>query len=345
MNENQGDITEERVSEIFFIHFDLPDHEIPLSTFIETANETQAVIRAFNEILFEGKSKFEIYVIPPEDGSFLSKYKICFIIAGALAFVDTDIGKLIVKELTGQEPIYYAQKAIDGAKEILSTDSKKPDKNIIKCQTGATILIDASKTFLQKDTLSLQEIGITPNKYPDAFKARNGFYQVCDKTPNLNAIGFEKEPVFPVNRDRFASMQVAIPKIEDDEEEEWIVSTVTLTVTSPNWDRKDKKRQWKGKDIEGKQRTFQVEDEGFWLSVKDNKINPTTNDIITVQWAFQGSDIDPKKARVLKVLKFNDETLSEPLKQNALNSILGTLSKISENKPADLFGSELFKPK
>ncbi|MCF6318998.1 MAG: hypothetical protein L3J83_06930 [Proteobacteria bacterium] len=124
MAENEDCISADDVSETFYIHFNLPDHQIPLSTFIETANETQAVIRAFNNILFDGKPTFEIYVIPPEEGTFLGKYKVIFIAAalllgGSWKFIDHDIGKLIIKELTGNEPIYYAQEAIKVIKSFL----------------------------------------------------------------------------------------------------------------------------------------------------------------------------------------------------------------------------------
>lgn len=86
MAEDIDYISTDQISETFSIHFNLPEHQISLSNFIETANETQKVLQAFNEIIFDGKPQFEIYVLPPEDGTFLNKLKMVFIV-GVLGLI------------------------------------------------------------------------------------------------------------------------------------------------------------------------------------------------------------------------------------------------------------------
>ena len=55
-----------------------------------------------------------------------------------------------------------------------------------------------------------------------------------------------------------------------------------------------------------------------------------------MQWAFQGKAGSPKNIRVLRILKFNDDVLSEPLDDNALTAVLGTFSEIDTDQ-GDLF--------
>ncbi|MCF6318997.1 MAG: hypothetical protein L3J83_06925 [Proteobacteria bacterium] len=101
----------------------------------------------------------------------------------------------------------------------------------------------------------------------------------------MRAIGFSEDPKFPIDRNQFSSMQVAIPKKEEDDDDVWIVNTITLKVTSPNWDRQDKKRKWKGKDESEHERYFIIEDESFWSLVLNEKIKPHFIDTIKVDLA------------------------------------------------------------
>ncbi|WP_157750323.1 hypothetical protein [Sinorhizobium fredii] len=65
-------------------------------------------------------------------------------------------------------------------------------------------------------------------------------------------------------------------------------------------------------------------------------------DTIKVQWAIQGKAGSPKNIRVLMVIEFNGEILSEALDKTALNAILGVFSKI-EDTQGDLLMTTLDK--
>ena len=65
--------SEQPVIGLIPIHFDIPRNYLPLATFVETANQTRAVIDAFNRELFAGELQFEFFVLPPEEGSFKTK--------------------------------------------------------------------------------------------------------------------------------------------------------------------------------------------------------------------------------------------------------------------------------
>lgn len=109
-----------------------------------------------------------------------------------------------------------------------------------------------------------------------------------------------------------------------------------LKVTSPNWDREDRQRQWKGKDGHGRERYFRIDDEHFWSLVKADQLSTHIIDTIKVQWTFQGKAESPKNCRVLKVLEFNGAILSHPLDDNALRAIVGLYERVSVDQ-GDLF--------
>ncbi len=203
---------------------------------------------------------------------------------------------------------------------------------------AAEILVELAADFLQADTNSLQSSGITVDRYKDAYDARNQFYEACIHTPGLQGVGFSEAPIFPVQRADFVRLQVPMPPKED-EPEPWIAGLTILKVTSPNWNRDDKWRQWKGRDPKGRDRFFRIDDEHFWLLVRQERLNPHIIDTIKVQWAFQGTHENPRNAKVLRVLMYNDESLAEPLDDRALDAILGAFTPVVDDQP-DLFEGE-----
>lgn len=196
--------------------------------------------------------------------------------------------------------------------------------------------MEATKSILQRDTSDLEQAGITTTRFRDAYEARNEFYLACADTRDLRAVGFEDGPVFPIDRSDFARLQVALPPAEDEDDEPWTTGIVDLKVTSPNWDRDDRHRFWKGKDAKGRERFFRIEDEHFWQLVKAERLSIHIIDTIRAQWAYQGKANSPKNIRVLRVLEFNGEILSEELDENALDAILGAYSTADDGQQ-DLF--------
>lgn len=328
---------------IFPIHFNVPEHVLPLNTFVETAEQTAALIRALGDELADGKLVFQVVVIPPAEGSFKTRLGV-IVMAGAVAlwgFVESDIGKAFVRGITEHEPAHWSgqlgQTIRDIAIDMVSAKPQEEDEEAL-CAAAAEMLVKLAADFLQADTDSLEVSGITVERYRDAYDARNQFYEACEQTPGLQGVGFSEAPVFPVQRADFVRLQVRIPPKED-EPEPWIAGLTILKVTSPNWNRDDKTRQWKGRDPKGRDRFFRIDDEHFWLLVRQEKLNPHIIDTIKVQWAFQGTHENPRNAKVLRVLKFNDEPLAESLDDRALDAILGAFTPVVDDQP-DLFEEE-----
>lgn len=212
----------------------------------------------------------------------------------------------------------------------------------MECQTGALIVSEATKSFLQKDISELNKIGIRPRQFREEFEARNKFYEACSADRNVKGIGFSDSNEFPIKRSDFGRLHVALPPKEKVlEEVPWHVATDTVTVTSPNWERGDQQRQWKGRDSSGHDRLFRIEDEDFWRLVAHQSLKPHIFDTMKVQWAFHSEGGRVKDTRVLRVLAYNESTLATPLDRNALDAILGRhndLGDRSGGSESDLFG-------
>lgn len=115
--------------------------------------------------------------------------------------------------------------------------------------------------------------------------------------------------------------------------------TLLQTVTSPNWDRDDRARQWKGRDPQGRDRYFRIEDEDFWRQVAGGGISTHIIDTMKVQWAYQGKPEQPRNCRILRVLEFNGVRLSNPVSDTELRAALGRLADLDEDNQPDLFPS------
>lgn len=330
--------------EPFPIHFDVPGHQIPLATFIETARQTENIFRSFNQHYFGGKVQFQVVVLPTEEGSFLSRLGIVLLAGWTViwGFTESDIGKAFIKGLTTEAPAHWAEIAGATLREALShpeaVDTEAAEKEG-QCRYGAVIMAEVARGFLQKETSELEQIGLSPSTMRDAFAAKNEFYDVCAATPGLRAIGFDESPVFPVPKVEFGRLQVSLPPETEGDDDPWLTATVVLKVTSPNWDRHDKQRQWKGRDARNHERYFKIEDEHFWGLVKADRLNTHIIDTIKVQWAYRGTSESPRACRVLKVLEYNQKVLSKPLDENALSSILGLFEAVIDDQ-GDLFDGD-----
>lgn len=322
------------------IHFDVPGHEIPLSTFVTTSEQTRAVIRAFSDELFEGQLQFQVLVLPPAEGSFLARLGIVIIGGWGIVwtFTESDIGQGFIKGLTGHEPAYWAEHAGELTRALL-TETPGPEEEQERSfeQTVAgTIVCESVRSFLSTPNRELVVKGIEKTRFRAAYEAKNAFYEICALTPQVRGVGFDERPIFPIQRDQFPEHHSTLPPPEE-VDELWFATTAVLRVTSPNWDRSDRARQWKGRDHQGRDRYFRIEDEEFWNLVEREAISTHIIDTMKVQWAYQGRPEQPKNCRVLKVLEFNELTLATPLPDDELAVRLGELRQAARDQ-GDLFG-------
>ncbi|ESZ24269.1 hypothetical protein [Mesorhizobium sp. L2C084A000] len=161
--------------EIIPIHFDVPEHHLELKTFIETAAQTELIIAGLNEYLFEGRLEYQVLVLPPEIGTFKTRLAIAAATAATISWgaVESDIGAAFIKGLTGHEPVYWSELAGGYVGELLADEMKVPPSATdarIECRTGALILSESTKSFLQKDVSELNKIGIRPMQFREGMR-------------------------------------------------------------------------------------------------------------------------------------------------------------------------------
>lgn len=295
--------------------------------------------------MFDGALEYEVLVLPPEPGTFLTRLGVRVVAGAALlgAALETGMGAGFVKGLTGHEPAYWTEVAGEQIAGWIEDAVEAPASAVqkhLECQTGALVLSEVTKSFLQKDVLELNKMSIRPRQFREEFEARNKFYWTCAADQDVRGVGFTESDDFPVKRKDFSRLQVALPPKETEPEEvPWQVDTVR--VTSPNWERGDKQRHWKGRDSSGHERLFRVEDEDFWYRVAHQSLTPHIFDTMRVQWAFHSEGGRVKDTRVLRVLQYNDTVLAEPLNHDALDAILGRHSDLGDRSGGldnDLFG-------
>lgn len=344
-------------SDRLFIHFDVDEHFLKLDTFVETAESTRKIIEAFNTTFFQGSLNYELIVLPPKDGTFRSNLALWVGggVTSLFAFLNTPIGFAYIEGLTGKPPTEWSseigqdhREGIQNLQESRSLEDKVwqesddgleplaplPDDEDAACRTGAKVIVAMTRGMLEKNNDELTKIGMDIGDLPDALDARADFFAACFKDHDVKRIGFSNDDDFPIPRNQFQERaQKPARKEKDDEPPEWKVTIEGIYVTSPNWDQETQKiRQWKGKDSVRRDCYFIIEDAEFWHLVKRKDLRPEVLDKLKVQWAFQVIDGRPKNRRVMRVLEFNGEKLSEPLPLDAIKARVGDFMTVDSTR-------------
>lgn len=331
------------------IHFDVPQHSLPLKQFVNSAEALQAIVDDFNKNIFDGELQYELHIIPPEQGGLLELVELVVnneaLLAGGgiWAFLSTDIGKGFVKGLTKQEPRYFAEKLGEKIRSLFEgspneSGEREVDQNKLAVALVAVIVSQMVIGFLEHQPEHLEKIGISKKKHRDAYVAKNIIIQGCIDNPNVAALGFDATHNFPIPRSGFAHHLATIPLKEELEiDPTWTVEITDIVVYSPNWKREGK-RQWQGDTTQTKDLSFSIDDDYFWEHVRLKDIQPKIKDNMKVQWAYPAvSGKKPTNVRVLKVLTYNGMRISDPLIDEALAEVLGDFSNAPPSSQPDLF--------
>ena len=81
---NSEATSEQPIIGLIPLHFDIPGIACRLPRSSDTANQTRAVIDAFNRDVFAGELQFEFFVLPPEEGSFKTRLAVALLAAGVV---------------------------------------------------------------------------------------------------------------------------------------------------------------------------------------------------------------------------------------------------------------------
>ncbi|MDG4717415.1 MULTISPECIES: hypothetical protein [Thalassospira] len=320
------------------IHFDIPAHGLPLKTFVETASAAEEVIESLIDQIFNGSVEYSLIVLPPEVGSFRSKLKIIVISVGAalLPALATDFTSGLIEGLTNRNPNEWGELAGQELRNLFSSEAiadepEEEQTSFIRsqeCRAVAKMLAAATSTFMQRPTKELIESNISTEMFREAFAARNAFYIACLEHHEISGVSFADTEDFEVPRSAFIELQTVIPpKVEEEDELPWHVETTTIIVSSPNWAKSDSKRHWKGKDSDGHDRYFTIDDDSFWFLAEHEMLNFHFADRLRVQIKYHLIDDRKIHNTVLRVLRYNSRPVSEPLSEDELEELIGPHKK------------------
>lgn len=318
------------------IHFDLPRHVIPLQTFIETAENAGRIAEVINHELFGGSFTLEVVIVPPEEGSFLSKLGIVatavsIFVAGAIVSGPLgDFGSGIFEEIVSKDASDVGKELVQSVRSAFEELTSSSEDRQAKCVAASVVTVAAVKWILQEDNEELEALPVAP-ALKDAFAAKRRFYDACREVPDLKAIGFSRHPTFPIKRRDFQRIS-QIPDGTDDDD--WRVAIENVTGTSPNWNRKDTARNWKGADQDGHARFFVIRDDRFWEMVFRGDLNPRIADSMRVQWAYKQGPKRRKNHIVLRVLEFNGVKVSNEMTDWELRPFLDSFQRVRNDEPS-----------
>jgi len=270
------------------VHFDVPDHHIPLSDFLSTAKGIEIVSQNIASKIFNEKVFVSIVVLPPEEGSL--KSQIGMLLLGSvltLTFVNDDF----LEGLIGTDPRELRIEAGQSVRE------------------GIQYLANSTKNFLEKENNELDELGINNENFSVAFGGKDIFFKACLQNSEINGIGFTNEDLFSIGREGFESR--IRPEEQEEPETKYLLHEVIII--SPNISR-ESKAQWRVKDKESnKTLYFHMADISFKEQMFNHQYSFQPDDTMTVLVKYEKQLATGKYFKsAIKVYRFND-TEFEPI--------------------------------
>lgn len=323
----------------FPIIFDVTEHAVALDTFISVSQQYENLVNEFNKEYLDGELIYRLYVLPPEPGSLKHTIGVA-IIAGAIGSILGGGVSGFVEGVTGHTPVEIAQRNGERlAKEFSqlfgSDDDEKYSDNLRAC----SVLIQSTRDFLERPTLELVDVGIAPHDFAGGFEAKNQLFEACEANPNIRGILFDEwMEVPPIRREDFQRRIAAIPRTD---ETEWEYTLENYKVSSPNWDREDRKRGWKGRSSSGSTVYFSIYDPFFWIAYDQGEISSNTIDDMIVQVATKVEDGRRKGRIVLNVITFNERKIANELLEDELKDRLAkAIGYVSSDGQSELFPTD-----
>jgi hypothetical protein len=301
-------------------HFDVADHRIPAETLKLCASAVQIITSVINDELFGGSLELSVEVESPETGGFLLN-----VVVGCTGLLFTAVVSPYVSavaiNLVGVTPEQFADSVGDQFRTYVSSAFDPGNTDDQKCLDAAKSVSEATRWFMSTSNDQLIQSGLPLEGFIGAFEIKRDFYKSCEKISGLNGLGFSEKYDFPIRPSDFVRLQ-RVPKAEEPEDGNWLTGLGFLRITSPNWDKGDATRTWRGKDNAGILRTFHILDDNFWAHVQTGRLPVSTTDVMEVQWIYQKSTrVDMKKIRVVSVLKYNGQDISRRKRPEELKAI------------------------
>lgn len=318
---------------LFPIKFETKKHFIDLNTIIRTSNGVKETYAGAGIALFGSyDNQIELIYGAAETGSITTwigkKAKQATIIGSGFAATQFTDGFL--ENATGKTFRDWGAVAADYAMQLPSY-AENLSQTTLDTLTRSLIEADTCKKFLELDEDAFEElISERPDAAQRVQKGRRLFFEACKANEELPSLRFgltEDSRRIP-RRDfpnRTKRQAIAPSKTSLDPLGDWSSEFLTIEVTSPNWDRLDQQRGWKGQVSDGKYIYFHISDTRFWSKVSEKTLITATPDRMKAQVIFKNVAGRYKSAEVIKVVEFNGEPISDALNEQTIGARLSEI--------------------
>ena len=274
-------------SDIIYFYFNTIESQLSMSAFNQMVNSIDIVTKDVSQVFLGEKAKCQIYILPPEEGSFKSKFAITIILPIAIG-ISTNFSDGFIEGLTGHDSKYYGNK--------LGTFVKDATVGIF------------SKT---KDELN----SIIPNDVilDKSIEAKSKFYLSIVNDNNIKSLGFTKEDKSLIQRNNMGSY-ISKDIIRDvDNIEEYAKLTIIKPVTVQS------QQAWTLKDhSKSRNDDYKILDENFkllvWNGYNPLKESEKPDEILAkIEYVkeMKNGVISTIETNIKEVYQFNDKELKK----------------------------------
>ena len=179
---------EKNSSNIIYFHFDTKESQLSVEAFGQLVKSLNTVTDNVSKFFYSKQAKCNIYILPPEEGSFKSKF--CIFVTGAVVSAGLgNFGDGILEGITGHDYKYYGK------------------------QTGALIK-DVTVGIFSKPVSELDAILPDNGDLDQSIKAKTDFYLSIINDDNVLSLGFTDEDKSLIQKSQFC-YYIAPDKMRD----------------------------------------------------------------------------------------------------------------------------------
>ena len=329
------------------VRFDVEAGFIRYDTLNRSVSGFQEVYRGVDIALLGSGVDFDIVIAHVEHGSLLVRLgrRLAWpaAIAGGLIIQDGTSG--FVQGLTGKEVEEWASIAGEEVRRFISSDAEDHDYERLRRQVEASIITnECARRFMEVSQDEFEEI---ISERPEAAAAiqegRRIFYEGLRADEFVPSVGFSRNvELSRIPRSQFSERAVRhhvaeVPTVIAKDEGDWGSEVLEISITSPNWDRQDQQRGWKGKLASGRYIFFEITDTKFWRLVGSGLVQSSPNDTMVAQFVFRNVNNRYKSARAIKIISFNEQHISDPDPAEKIEKLVNDLQVESSQRQDVLF--------
>lgn len=175
----------EKGFEKLYINFKQNDNYMSIADYEKVLSSTKTIFENITQDIMNIGSDVELMIYAPQKGCVITIFGISITTYGIFKFLESDMGKAFVKELTGHEPAYWSGQLAKLIKTM-----------IVK-------IYSMSQKELEEFVEKFREYDECANKLDKSRKAVSNVFQMCKNNPNIEAVGFSEEDVYAITKDDY----------------------------------------------------------------------------------------------------------------------------------------------